>query len=301
MFSLYFLERFTLCQPCSLYLLRRFSPGGSWGSLDMYRIMEIKRPWKGLRGWVKMNERMWQCDAAATICDVTLGLFTKGTNHVPKAVLERDSDPFLIWKSDFNLCERKALSNQAFETHKKRAFWIVIHAESLILRTCERKALSEHDSSVHILEMCAEAMHGSICEVGAKYYLAVRRSCSWSGRRLQCMWTHVVKITNPIRKRMAIRNSFRNMIPSFVNRPNVILQRLYAMWQCDFAAIVCDVTMRLCSDCMRCDNVTMQRLYVMWQVSLSFTCQKTFDFRRGRTCFLLMTSKLVYDGAREQI
>ena len=39
-----------------------------------------------------------------------------GTNHVPKAVSERDSDPFLIWKPDFTLCERKAISNQAFET-----------------------------------------------------------------------------------------------------------------------------------------------------------------------------------------
>ena len=46
-------------------------------------------------------------------------------------------------------------------------------------RTCERKALSERDSCVCILEMRAEAMHGSIsanCAVGTKYYLAVRRS-----------------------------------------------------------------------------------------------------------------------------
>ena len=45
-------------------------------------------------------------------------------------------------------------------------------------RTCERKALSERDSCVCILEMRAEAMHGSIsadCAVGTKYYLAVRR------------------------------------------------------------------------------------------------------------------------------
>ena len=32
----------------------------------------------------------------------------------------------------------------------------------MILKTCERKALSEHDSSVHILEMHTETMHGSI-------------------------------------------------------------------------------------------------------------------------------------------
>ena len=51
-------------------------------------------------------------------------------------------------------------------------------------RTCERKALSERDSCVCILEMRAEAMHKRMghqsaradCAVGAKYYLAVRRS-----------------------------------------------------------------------------------------------------------------------------
>ena len=63
---------------------------------------------------------------------------------------------------------------------EKRMFWIVIRLESLILgHVTERKALSERDSCVCILEMCAEAMHGSISAdsaVGAKYYLAVRRS-----------------------------------------------------------------------------------------------------------------------------
>ena len=43
-----------------------------------------------------------------------IGPVHKGTNHVS----ERDSDPFLIWKPDFTLCEDKALSNQAFETRK---------------------------------------------------------------------------------------------------------------------------------------------------------------------------------------
>ena len=37
-------------------------------------------------------------------------------NHIPKAVSDRDSDPFLIWKPDFTLCEHKALSNQAWST-----------------------------------------------------------------------------------------------------------------------------------------------------------------------------------------
>ena len=33
---------------------------------------------------------------------------------------------------------------------------------------------------------------------------------------------HVVQITNPIRKRIAIRNGFRNVIRTFVNRPYTI-------------------------------------------------------------------------------
>ena len=80
-------------------------------------------------------------------------------------------------------------------------------------RICERKALSERDSCVCILKMRAEAMHKHMgqsaradCAVGAKYYLAVHRSWSWFGRRLQCMWTHVVQITIPIN--LSERDSF---------------------------------------------------------------------------------------------
>ena len=67
-----------------------------------------------------------------------------------------------------------------------------------------------------------------------KILLTVHRSCSWSGWCLQCLWTHirtfVVQITNPLRKWIAIRNSFRNVIPSFVNRPNVILLHIISIW-----------------------------------------------------------------------
>ena len=92
-------------------------------------------------------------------------------------------------------------------------------------RSCERKALSERDSCVCILEMHAEAMHGSLsmdCAVGTKYYLAVRRSWSWlHGRHLQCMWTHVVQITIPITFWIVIRNVFRNVILAHVNTATV--------------------------------------------------------------------------------
>ena len=93
-------------------------------------------------------------------------------------------------------------------------------------RTCERKALLERDSCVCILKMRAEAMHKRMgqsaradCAVGVKYYLAVRRSWSslWLGRRLQCMWTHVVQIPIPITFWIAIRNVFRNVILAHVN------------------------------------------------------------------------------------
>ena len=38
---------------------------------------------------------------------------------------------------------------------------------------------------------------GSIGAVGTKYWLSVRRSCSWSGRWLQCLWMHVVRLHEP--------------------------------------------------------------------------------------------------------
>ena len=130
--------------------------------------------------------------------------------------------PFLIWKPDFTLCECNAPSNQAFETRfwnaKKKGVLDCDPRRKPDSRTCERKALSDRDSCVYILDMHAEAMHGSIsanCAVGTKYYLAVRRSWSWLGRHLQCMW--IVQITIPITKWIAIRNIFQNMIHSFVN------------------------------------------------------------------------------------
>ena len=137
--------------------------------------------------------------------------------------------PFLIWKPDFSPCERKVVSNQAFETRfetRKRGVLDRDLPRKPDSRTCERKALSERDSCVCILKMRAEAMHKRTrmgqsaradCAVGAKYYLAVRRSWSWLGRRLQCMWTHVVQITIPITFWIAIRNVFRNVILAHVN------------------------------------------------------------------------------------
>ena len=68
---------------------------------------------------------------------------------------------------------------------------------------------------------------GSISAVGTTYYLAVCRSCSRSGRWLQCLRTHVVQITNPIRKWIVIRNGFGNMIRSFVNRPIIGYTRFW--------------------------------------------------------------------------
>ena len=135
--------------------------------------------------------------------------------------------PFLIWKPDFSPCERKAVSNQAFETRfemRKKGVLDRDPPRKPDSRTCERKALSERDSCVCIFKMCAEAIHKRMGQsaradyaVGAKYYLAVRRSRSWLGRRLQCMWTHVVQITIPITFWIAIRNVFRNVILAHVN------------------------------------------------------------------------------------
>ena len=95
--------------------------------------------------------------------------------------------PFPDLKAWFYPLWTQSTFKSGFWNAKKMAFWTGIDLESLILRTCERKALSECDSCMHILEMCAEVMHGSICAVGTKHYLAVRRSCSWLGRRLQSL------------------------------------------------------------------------------------------------------------------
>ena len=51
---------------------------------------------------------------------------------------------------------------------QKKGVWIMIHLESLILSTCECKALSERDSCMRILEMHVEALHGTIRAVGTK-------------------------------------------------------------------------------------------------------------------------------------
>ena len=140
----------------------------------------------------------------------------KITNHVPKDVSERDSA--LSWIESLILPFLNAtlfqirLLKHIFET-RKRAFLDRDPRRKPNSRTCGRRALSERDSCTCILEMRAEAMHGSIsanCAVGTKHYLAVRRSCSWLGRRLQCMWTHVVQITKRYRnpKRLSERDSF---------------------------------------------------------------------------------------------
>ena len=103
-----------------------------------------------------------------------IGPVHKGANHVLiLSWLESLILPFVNAK----------LSQIRLLKCKKGVFWIMIHPESLILRTWKRKALSECNSCMHILEMHATAMRGSICAVGTKYYLTVCRSCSWSVRR----------------------------------------------------------------------------------------------------------------------
>ena len=115
-------------------------------------------------------------------------------------------------------------------------------------RTCECKALSEHDSCMCVLKMRPEAMHKSMgqsartdCAIGARYYLAVRRSWSWLGRRLQCMWTHihvqyVVQITIPIMFWIAIWNVFQNVILAQMwTQP----MKTYHAWGCSRNHAIC--------------------------------------------------------------
>ena len=142
---------------------------------------------------------------------------------------------------------------------EKRAFWIGIRVESLILRTCKRKALSKRGSCVCILEMCTEAaMHGSIsadCAVGTQYYLAVRRSSSWLGRHLQCMWTHIVQITNPIRKLLSERDSF------LCEQAHCVLK--VSSWTFSFMVQACGDC--LCARCVWLPWISRSVCAIKWQ------------------------------------
>ena len=172
--------------------------------------------------WVNYNHQVLQ----ESYYDRYLWLCSHGLESRSERRFRMRFGPFLIWKPDFSPCERKAVSNQASETHFKMRKKGVLDHDPPDSRTCERKALSECDSCLCIIKMRTEAMHKCMgqsaradCAVWAKYYLAVRRSWSSLGRHLQCMWTHVhvVQITIPITFWIAIRNVFRNVILVHVN------------------------------------------------------------------------------------
>ena len=72
-------------------------------------------------------------DTHRYIHNLNNGPVHKRANHVPKAILDRDSNPFLIWKPDINLCEHKALSYQAFETRFGAWFWRLVRPKKKIV------------------------------------------------------------------------------------------------------------------------------------------------------------------------
>ena len=83
------------------------------------------------------------------------------TSHVPKDVSERDSalswfESLILALVNAKLFQIRLLKHTL--KRKKRAFWIMIRVRKPDSRTCERKALSERDSCMCILEMRAEAM-----------------------------------------------------------------------------------------------------------------------------------------------
>ena len=105
-----------------------------------------------LQGWANLHSRV---EAMFWIGDgCNNGPVHKGTNHVPKAVSERDSDPswfeslilpFVNAKLfQIRLLKRKTKGVLDRDPPRKPDFTL-----------CERKALSERDSCVRILELCA--------------------------------------------------------------------------------------------------------------------------------------------------
>ena len=162
--------------------------------------------------------------------------------------------PFPDLKAWFYPLWMQSSFQSGFWNAKKRAFWIVICLESLIPRTCERKPLSERDSCrVHFGN--ARWSHAQVNRHSRNKILP-RRSCSWSGRRWQCLWTHIVQITNPIRKRIVICNGFQNVIHSFVNRP-------YEEWCYPYTSPK-DIAMimEIRANCIYLINLNMQDFYL---------------------------------------
>ena len=98
----------------------------------------------------------------------------------------------------------------------------MIRVESLILRTCERKPLSERDSCVRILEMRAEA-HAWVNQRG------LRSSNKILPRSAQILFVIGMAFVMRVNARSSNHepnqeadrdpNGFRNVIRSFVNRP----------------------------------------------------------------------------------
>ena len=203
--------------------------------------IDVSNIYNGVHMYWRCLPNMCTCTSMSVLIqlDKTWWLCSHGLESRSERRFRTWFSPFLIWKPDFSPCERKAVSNQAFETRfetgEKKGVLDRDPPRKPDFRTCERKALSECDSCVCILKMHAEALHKRMgqsahadCAVGAKYYLAVRRSWSWLGRRWQCMWTHVhvhvhvVQITIPITFWIAIWNVFRNVILAHVNTACVV-------------------------------------------------------------------------------
>ena len=161
----------------------------------------------------------------------------KRTNHVPKDVSERDLA--LSWFESLILPFKNAKFFQIkLLKREKRAFWIVIRVESLILRTCECKALSESDSCVCILEIYARWNHAWVYQRGlcsrnkilprsAQILFVIGMAFALHKKKL----THVVQITSPITKWIAIKNVFRKMIRFCVNTTIMFSQGRY-QWVC---------------------------------------------------------------------
>ena len=129
------------------------------------------------------------------------------TNHVPKDVSEQwfgTLSSKVQKATDFSLCDTQQLFQIRFLKREKRG---VLNRDSrskyLMSKTWWTQSSSfrtwfVRDTTFDEYARWSHAWRQSArTAVGTKYYLAVRRSCSWLGRRLQCMWTHVVHNHDP--------------------------------------------------------------------------------------------------------
>ena len=152
----------------------------------------------------------------------------KGTNHVPKAVSDRDPLPGPRFRKGLRLiatlCETGPWLGSWFEL---RAVTSIANAVPITNRICAlRGNILLRISKMHTHESRSErALRSRVSESG---FLRWSRSKTPFISRFKTLISKTfaftmgkIRLSNQARVRITFRNGFRNVIRSFVNRPSV--------------------------------------------------------------------------------